>query len=261
MDQPLQIDSISNDTMQALPNELLIGDKDSLLLLMNEHVGYVMNLPQNDIYFFFLLTLFIAYALARLFLGQLLTNTFSATIQYNKAIKIINDNSLLQKQIDQVLLGFYFFSFSFFLMQLQNITGWIPYDLHGIRLFLFNLIVLFFVFLLRYLLLNIVGIVFDQRKLFYEYLNHGYFYNKLAGIVLLPLNFLLIFTEGYIYEIIYYITLFALLLILLFKVLRGIIFSVKYSILNFYLFMYLCALEIVPLLLLYKWYFFIACST
>lgn len=255
-----RIDSIYNDTLQVLsyPNGFVTTEKDSLISVLDNQTNFLMEFPEKGPFFIFMLSLLIAYAIASIILGKILLNTFFASIRYNTAVKIINDNSQLQKQIDFVLFGFYFTTFSLFLYILQNKTGWIPYDLTRIKLFFFNLILLITIMLSRHLFVKILGSIFEQQKLFSEYLNHGYFYNKLAGIVLLPLNFLIIFTAAYFHEIVYYFTIFLLLLILAMKLLRGIIFSLKHSILNFYLFLYLCALEIVPLLLLYKWYFFIA---
>jgi hypothetical protein len=42
-------------------------------------------------------------------------------------------------------------------------------------------------------------------------------------------------------------------LIFLMRLVRGAIFSFKKDVLIFYMFLYLCALEIAPLVLLYRW--------
>lgn len=215
--------------------------------------GFAVEMNPINWYFFFLLIMFSGYAITRISLGNVLINTFYAAIRYNRALKIINDNSQFQKQVDQVLLGFYFLSIGFFLMILMERINFHPFGLFGFQLFVFNVFLLMVVLFSRSIILLIIGVIFDHRKLFNEYLNHGFFYNQLAGIVLLPKNLLLIYTTGIFNEIIVIITLLAIAIIYLVRILRGIVFATKHGILNIYLFLYLCALEIVPLLLLYKW--------
>ncbi|MCF8224945.1 MAG: DUF4271 domain-containing protein [Bacteroidales bacterium] len=222
--------------------------------------GFVLEMPENELYFFFLLLLIAGYAVARLSLGQLLRTTYSATIRYNVASKLFDDNSLLQRQIDQVLYVFYFLSAGFFLMQVEIRTGWIPYQLEGIKLYALNVGFLTISFLLRIAILSIIGHIFEKSDIFHAYIYHTYFYNKLAGILLLPLNFLLIFTVEILNDIVLYTSLALLVTIFIMKILRGIVFSFKHGILNFYLFLYLCALELVPILLVLKWFSGIVCT-
>jgi hypothetical protein len=204
-------------------------------------------------YFVFLLSMFSAYAITRMYLGNILVNTMYATIRYNSAIKVINDNSQLQKQIDQVLFGFYFLLAAFFLMILMQRYNYHPYGLEGFKLFVFNAALLMLILITRSAVLHILGAIFDQRKIFNEYLNHVYFYNQFSGILLLPMTFLMIYTKGIFNDIIVFLTIFLLVAIFIIRIIRGVVFSSKHSVLNFYLFLYLCALEIVPLLLLLKW--------
>ena len=97
-----------------------------------------------------------------------------------------------------------------------------------------------------------VGHIFYARKLFSEYLYHGFEYNKLMGIILLPILLLAAYTPLNIRKYVLLVTIGLILLLFMAKVLRLIIFSLRNRVLNVYLFFYLCALEIVPYLLLYK---------
>jgi len=215
--------------------------------------GFAVEINPITWYFVFLLIMFSGYAITRIYLGNVLINTFYAAIRYNRALKIINDNSQFQKQVDQVLLGFYFLSIGFFLMILMERINFHPFGLIGFKLFVFNVLLLMILLFSRSIILLIIGVIFNQSKLFNEYLNHGFFYHQLAGIVLLPMNFLLIYTTGIFNEIIVIVTLLTFAIIYFVRILRGVVFATKHGILNIYLFLYLCALEIVPLLLLYKY--------
>jgi len=216
--------------------------------------GFVLTDEPAAWYFYFLLIMFVGYAVAKIYLGALLQDTFSSTLRYNFAEGMFKDNSVLQRQRDNVLYTFYFFSLAFFLMFLSEKYTLHPLQLSGPRLLIFYFIFLACLFFGKMILLNITGHIFFSRSLFREYLYTGYSYNKLMGILFLPLNFVLVFTSGTLNEYIIYLSLFTLIMLLIVKILRGVIFSMEKGVFSFYLFLYLCALEIVPILLLYKWF-------
>jgi hypothetical protein len=129
-----------------------------------------------------------------------------------------------------------------------------PYDLKGPLLFTFYVVILAVIFYGRMMILNIMGHIFFMRSMFKAYLYMGHAQNKLLGIALLPLNLILLYSKGIILEIAWIITFILLVLLLLLKIFRGFEFAFKHNVLNIYLFLYLCALEIVPVLLFYKWF-------
>jgi len=204
-------------------------------------------------YFYFLISLFIAYAVARTFLGRITVSTFNAVLRYNSSVSMYNDNSQLQQQRDLVLYAFYFICMSFYAMLIMEQYKVYPIAYKGLNLLLFSVLVLLVIFIARIVLLNILGHVFEISTLLQEYLYHGFTYNKLMGIVFLPTNFLIVYSEGVLHIASIYVSFIILSLLLLFKIVRAITFSLKKRVLNFYLFLYLCALEIVPLLLIVKW--------
>ncbi len=216
--------------------------------------GFVIEEMSTAWYFYFLIILITGYAVAKTYLGQLLPDTFHSTVRYNYAEGLFRDNSQLQRQRDSVLYTFYFFSVAFFLMILSEKESIHPYNLAGPRLLLFYILLLVVLFFGRMILANIVGHIFFARNLFREYLYTGYTYNKLMGIVFLPLNIVLVFTSGILEDLAVITSLSVITTLLIAKIYRGIIFSRVKGVFSFYLFLYLCALEIVPVLLCYKWF-------
>jgi len=128
-----------------------------------------------------------------------------------------------------------------------------PYALQGGLLYLFNLCLLAGIFLSRALMLNLTGIFFNCRKITREYLHNIFIFNKLSGLVVLPLTFLLVYTTGTLQELIFWITIFILFCIVVMRIVRSVVFSYRKEVSVFYMFLYLCALEIAPLVLLYRW--------
>ena len=202
------------------------------------------------IYLFFLIALL---AWIRLNYGNMLLQTIQASTNFQVANRMFKDNSLLQKQIDNILYGYYFISASFLLYLAQRWMGWAPYGLEGGFLLLFNLALLAAIFFGRIVLVNVSGFLFNRLRIFREYLYNTFIYSKLIGIGMVPLMLFLVYTRGVINEVFHW-TAFGLVgVVILSRVLRGLVFSFKKGVLIFYMFLYLCALELAPLAILYRW--------
>jgi len=166
---------------------------------------------------------------------------------------MFNDNSLFQNQLDRILYLFYFLSMTFLLYFVELRVELIPYGLGGWSLFLFNLALLIGVFLGRLLMLNVAGILFNRIKILREYLYNIFIFNKLMGMAVLPLIFLMVYTRGVLQDVVFWLTIIAIGSIFMMRLIRGVVFSYRKEVLIFYMFLYLCALEIAPLVLLYRW--------
>ena len=204
-------------------------------------------------YFIYLFILIGLFAWIRLYYGNILTQTVQASTNFQVANRMFQDNSLLQKQLDAALYLFYFLSIAFLLYNIELRVDRNPYELQGGLLFLFNFTLLAGIFLGRVVLINIAGILFNRVKIFREYLYNIFIFNKLSGLTVLPLMFLMVYTKGALQELFFWITIFILFCITVMRLIRGVVFSYRKEVSVFYLFLYLCALEIAPLVLLYRW--------
>ena len=189
----------------------------------------------------------------RVYYGTLIIQTIQASVNFQVANRMFQDNSLLQNQLDRVLYLFYFLSVGFLMYDLEVRLGMAPYGLHGWGMFIFNLGLLMGVFLGRLLMLNLAGVIFNRLRILKEYLYNIFIFNKLTGMAVLPLVFLLVYTRGILQDLVFWLTLAVVSGIFLMRLIRGVVFSYKKDILIFYMFLYLCALEIAPLVLLYRW--------
>ena len=102
-----------------------------------------------------------------------------------------------------------------------------------------------FIFL-KYLLEKFIGWLFEFKRISNNYLNSKLFYFNALGIPLLFLNMLIVFSENYNEELVY----FSLTVILLYLIISH--FSIFFAFKNliyknwFYFILYLCTLEIIP---------------
>ena len=204
-------------------------------------------------YFIYLFILLGIYAWISLYYGKVMIQTFQASTNFQLTNKMFRNNSLLQNQLDGGLYVFYVLSMAFLLYYLELKTGLLPYDLRGGLLFLFNLVLLAGLFFGRLLLHNVSGFLFNKRKIVREYLYNMFVFNKLMGLAALPLIFLLVYTRGILQDMVFWTSIVTLSGILVLRLIRGFVFSYKKDVLIFYMFLYLCALEIAPLVLLYRW--------
>ena len=204
-------------------------------------------------YFLYLLVLLGLLAWVRIYYGNILTQTLQAAVNFKLATRMFLDNSLLQKQLDNILYLFYILSTAFLLLSVEERLGFKPYGLEGGLLFAFNVGLLSGLFLARVILLNLTGFLFNRLRLFREYLYNTFIFNKIAGVLMTPVLILILYTREGIAEVSFWIAMAILLLIVLARIFRGLIYSLEKNVLIFYMFLYLCALEIVPLVLLYRW--------
>ena len=193
------------------------------------------------------------FAWIRMYYGNILMQTIQASTNFQVTSRMFKDNSLLQIQLDNVLYVFYFLSAGLLIYVAENRFGLYPYGLTGMKLYLFNMGLLAGVFLTRVVLINLSGFLFSRIGVFREYLYNSFIFNKLLGITLLPLLLLLVYTTGIIREVFQWTAVVTVSVIYFMRIIRGFVFSFKKDVSIFYMFLYLCALEIAPLVLLYRW--------
>lgn len=112
-------------------------------------------------------------------------------------------------------------------------------------------------YIVKHLLLIIIGYIFDIEKTTSLYNFSIITYHSVASIVLLPLCFIAAFASASLAVPVMYIGLFVICATLLTKAIRGLFISLEFWADRFFqFFMYLCAFEILPVMVLVKflWY-------
>ncbi len=212
-----------------------------------------LHIHQPTWYFIYLFLLAGLIAWIRMYYGHIFIQTFQAATNFQATSKMYNDNSLLKKQLDRFLHVLYFLSIAFTLLVLELRIGFIPFDLKGGWLLLLNLGLLSGLFLFRVVLHTIAGALFNCLGIVREYLYNMFVFNKLLGLSAVPLMFLLLYTPEVLQRILFWAAVSVFSIIIFMRLIRGMVFSYRKYISIFYMFLYLCALEISPLVLLYRW--------
>jgi hypothetical protein len=206
----------------------------------------------KELLFYSILLLILFYALLR--------NAFPK--YFNDLFRLFFRTTMKQRQIREQLMQTPFPSVllnSFFVISAGLYLSFLidHYQLNPLGnfwlLFLYCVIGLTGLYLMKYLGLKVIGWVFNRKEAANSYLFVVFIINKMAGLLLLPFLVLLAFTSGNLYMValtLSYIALAGLLayrFILTYTVVRN---QVRVN--PFQFFLYLCAFEIAPLLLVYK---------
>lgn len=156
------------------------------------------------------------------------------------------------KRVPLILTVVFSLTTAFLFYKLNQLYGSVLKNSEGLIQYLFFLVVVFLVYIVKYLVNRFISAVTGASHLFNEYLNNSFIINQALGVVLLPvmivaqlsplnpawlvLPALLFLCFGY-----------------MLRLYRGFVFAaLEEGIGILQLFVYLCALEILPLLVLVK---------
>jgi len=165
--------------------------------------------------------------------------------------QLMRDGNLFRERISIALGLGYVFSFSLLLYQVNDlILGWTLFHTTGFFLYLVfaAFVVAFWSFKIS--VIRILGAVFRTPNTTHEYLLNSLIFNLITGVVILPLLILIVYVKS---VFLLYFALIVMAFLLIFRFVRGFFIGVtltKFSYL--FLFVYLCSLEILPLLILAK---------
>ncbi len=191
--------------------------------------------------------------LIRLQFGKLLQKTFRAAIFQKEAYSLFLDRNSTSNKVSFVLNGLFFLNFSLFLfLALEQSQALLPALTRPIQYLMLVGVLLSFL-ILKALIYYVSAYLFDSNKLVAEYVYNSSVYNRVAGIFILPIIAILPFMHPRFFSLLTYFGVGIFLITYLWQLLRGaqIISKNKSSLL--YSFLYLCSVEILPLLLGFKW--------
>lgn len=217
-----------------------------------------LHLPQRPINFYsydwITLMLLVAVALfasVRTTWNKYMTNLFQSTVNYSTALRMYQEkNSSHFYGAFQLDVLFYLVFAIFAFQVLNHLRIDLPYQ--NFFLYLFCLTFIVFFFMVKNTIYRFMGALIRKKSETGEYLFNANNFKRVAGLILLPLVAVIAFypygkenipvTAGMI------IVLFLYLLL----VFRGFLILIRKQFSIFYLFLYFCTLEFLPLVLLYK---------
>lgn len=232
-----------------------ISDRSTVMEISSEKPDsqlLVRNRPNPDWILLIFIVLLIVIAWLKLFYNKFFDQTLQSVFNRQLSSKVIRDHNIFSRRVALVLnLNFVFTTGMFFFLT-SNYFGY-NFLIHtGIVRYLFICGIITSLLLARFFITNVTGIVFNRNTLFKEYLHEILLTYKNAGIYLIPLaiGIAYITTEIKIYLI--YSGLAVLLIAYVWRFFKGFQIIINKDILIFYLILYLCTLEILPVLIAYR---------
>lgn len=156
------------------------------------------------------------------------------------------------KRVSIVLSVVFVLITAFLFYKLNLIFGSILSSNGGLFQYLFFVMVIILTYTVKLISASIVGYVTETNNVFHEYINNTLIINQSVGVILLPVMIIVELSHVNPVWIVLPATLFLVLGYVL-RLYRGFIFAgIEHGVGLLQLFVYLCALEILPLLVLIK---------
>ncbi|MBI3519797.1 MAG: DUF4271 domain-containing protein [Bacteroidetes bacterium] len=199
-----------------------------------------------------LFAIFSIYVLIRLSQPKKIFKIFISVFSLQEAKQLFREDFKLTKRVS-VFLGTGFILVLAFLIQITNqYFGLILKDYSHLEQYLFFVAVATLTYLIKFVANYVLAFISSNEELSKEYLFNVFLFSQTTGIILFPLIVCLQFTK-YPPEWFLYPALIICLGFYALRMFRGFILSVsEQSVGILYIFLYLCALEILPLLILIK---------
>lgn len=194
----------------------------------------------------------IVFGWLRVGFGRFVQLAVQASYNFFAARRIKDEANVMRSRV------FHFMNLLFFINLALFLAQWIDYqniyilNLKGIALFGALLLTVILVYSIKGLFLSLLDFFFLTKGAFAYYNATVFIYNRMVGLVLLPIVSVLPFINSHVTPWLLYAGFVVVILLYFFRILRGLLIGFKNRLSIFYLILYLCALEILPLLVLYK---------
>jgi hypothetical protein len=235
-----------------------IKPRNEFYLIQSENLTHRLILPSRQIeqpasdwFTFFVVLSFMVFTSVKFTFGKYLSNLFHSIINYPAASRLFREQNISLRHGSSRLEILYLLVFALFAYQVSRHSG-LEIPAGDFMLFLICFLFLGLYFLLKISVYYLVGIIGETRTETNEYLFNMRNHHKILGIILLPVVCFIAWAPaplpfysmvaGVVFTVVTY----------LFMLGRGTQILLKKQFSIFYLFLYLCTLEILPLVLFFK---------
>lgn len=214
--------------------------------------GKVSAEKQRSFTFTVLVGVLILLALAMTLLREFIFKAYRAFLNDNMLGQLYREQGFLLNGPYLVLYSLYFISMGFFMYLALNHFEQLPFN--GTWSNLIACIgTVMAVYLFKHLILRIVGWLFPIKKEISLYNFSIVVFNVIIGLAVIPFAIFMAFGPDDMFKMIFWIAIGMIGLALIFRQLRGLFISGKYlSLYKFHFLLYLCAVEIAPVMVLIK---------
>lgn len=205
----------------------------------------------KDELFYLIVGVVLYLAIIRLIFPKYFKNIFRLSFQTSFRQKQTRDQ-LMQDNLASLLMNLLFFiTGGIYIGLLAKQEGIIPFSYWWVMVYCAALLTI--IYLGKFLFMQFSGWVFNEKEASGTYTFLIFLVNKIVGVALIPFLFLIAFSSKTIADISITVSLILLVIMLLYRFIVGLgTIHRDLKVNPFHFFLYLCAVEILPLLLLYK---------
>jgi len=210
-------------------------------------------LKKSDVFFMVFLISISLFAVIRIFSFRYVLDMFSSLMDSHVARKMLNDKNVRNIYVSNILLVIFWFNLSLFVLILQEHFGSYIVPSNTFLSYLSNLGIIGSIYLFKILSINSIGFISGDRHTSKEYLYNVFLFNKSMALVLFPFLLTIPYVNPSIGNILIYISIFVVGFLYILRTFRGIRIMFEKHYPFFYLILYLCSLEILPILILWRY--------
>jgi hypothetical protein len=252
------VDNLLSSLKTGKPNDINTSSRDSQFTISGNkfHENHLLQHSRtistsNWMLFIFLLVMLI-FIWIKFFYSKFILNLTNSLFSYQLSAKSFREKNMLLRRVSFILDIVYHIIISVFLFEFFSYLEIFPGDFSSYNLFLFFVNVLIMFTFFRIILLKAFSRLFKTEFIIAEYIHINFLVNKGVAIVLFPLVIIAYYLPYSVNEIVLFSGLTVIAFGLFLKVIRGYQIIIRKDVLIVYLILYLCTLEILPLLIGYK---------
>lgn len=235
----------------AFANLLMIAYKKTNKIILS-HDGDIHMPLQKDYLFYLLVTIVLLLAIIKQLFPKYFQNIFQLMFQASFRQKQTREQ-MMQQVLPSLLMNVLFVLVGgLFISLLADINKWLNISFWLLTVYSITLLALVYIF--KYLVIKFMGWVFNAREQASTYGFIVFLVNKVIALALLPLLLLLAFSDaGALQQVTLTIAATVVILLLVFRYIVSLtIIRNTLSVHPLHFFIYLCAVELMPMLILYK---------
>jgi hypothetical protein len=188
----------------------------------------------------------------RLFYGKYFSLLANALGSFHISVKLFREKNIMIRRVSIVLDFIYLLVVSVFAFELAAHFNWFSSVVSRFNQFLILLNIIMLYSLIRMALLRFTGYLFLKYNLFSQYIHNSFVVNKGTGIALFPVVIAAYYFPVTLVSAVLYTGLSIMMVSFVLKGVRAFQIINRKDVVLFYLILYLCTLEILPLLIGYK---------
>ncbi len=206
----------------------------------------------NSFLLFVMLLVFLIFSVVAIVFKDLLKKVFDAFSNERLLNLLHGEKTVIRIPLFIIFIFIYALNAGVFVfLSIVNLLG--VGDWKYFSLLVASIFMVTFPFAVKYVLLKVIGWIFSIQKEVNSYLFTIYIFFIAIGVVLFPINIIIAYGAESLKTFLIYFTFIALFLVLIFRLIRGLFIGMRFMSFHiFHFLLYLCAVEIVPALILIK---------